>query len=441
MSDVATLYQKLDPLRPLEGGEDSLYVDWQRELDPETTDTKSRLVRAFTRNASPERPITRLLTGHKGSGKTTELNRVRRQLEEGREGKRVFVSTLFAQEWLDLEDLQPEDLVLQIVRQLVTDLADAGMPLGEKRFGEFFRSLWDKARGVRLEKAELGIHPLKFSFALQDFPTDRNEFRQVLRGQLPSVFDLVNTELIPAAREHVKQRGNYDDVLLIVDDLDKIPQKVLGNGRVTNHENLFLDNAATLRAITCSLLLTVPIELAYSPAQGRLRDDYGASIVTVPLISINDQEGKHNSSGENTMIEILGRRAQLAFDGDDAAGSPQDAVQRVFADEDLLRRIVRMSGGHVRGLLVLVSELLDWVEDLPITQTTVERYLPRAAKDLARALTPSDRELLTILASTGVAPENPRFWDLIRNHYVFAYESGDDEYWYGLNPLLREINL
>jgi hypothetical protein len=439
MSDIADLYRALDPLRPLEGSEDALYVDWQRELDPNATDTKSRLVRAFVRSASPDRPITRLLTGHKGSGKTTELNRVRRQLEEGGDGKRIFVSTLFAQRWLDLEDLQPEDLVLQIVRQLVADLADAGMPLGQKRFSEFFRSLWETTRSIRPDKAEINMQPLKFSFALHDFPTSRNEFREVLRGQLPNVFDLVNKELIPAARKHVKKKGNYDDILLIVDDLDKIPQKILGDGRVTNHENLFLDNAATLRAITCSLLLTIPIELAYSPAQGRLRDDYGASITTVPLISIADQEGNPNLVGEDAMIEILGRRARSACSGDSVETSK--AAARIFADDDLLRRIVRLSGGHVRGLLVLVTELLDWVETLPITGTTVDRYVPRAAKDLARALSQSDRDLLKDLNNKGEPPENPRFWDLVRNHYVFAYESGDEEYWYGLNPLLREIRL
>jgi hypothetical protein len=354
------------------------------------------------------------------------------------DGKRVFVSMLFAQRWLDLEDLQPEDLVLQIVRQLVADLADAGMPLGERRFGEFLRGVWDKVRGVRLDKAEINLQPLKFSFALQDFPSERAEFRSVLRGQLPTVFDLVNRELIPAAREHLRGAG-YDDLLLIVDDLDKIPQKVFADGRVTNHENLFLDNAGTLRAITCSLLLTVPIELAYSPAQGRLKDDYGASIVTVPLISIADRSGEPNPAGEDALIEILGRRAQRAFGVD--TGDAATCAQRIFGDEELLRRVLRLSGGHVRSLLVLVSELLDWVEELPVAAAIVDRYVPRAAKDLARALTKSDRELLTQLAQTGAQPEVARFWDLLRNQYAFAYESGDDEYWYGLNPLLRGIDL
>jgi len=223
MSGIVELYRELDPGRPLGADDDALYVDWQKRLDPGAVDVRARLARSFLRNASPEHPITRLLTGHRGSGKTTELNRVAKQLGEGDGAKRVFVSTLFAQQWLDIEDVQPEDLVLQVVRQLVADLTAAGMPLGRQQFKTLLGSIRDRLKGTRLETAEVGLDPLKFSFALQDFPTARGEFRDILRGQLPNVFDLVNNELMPPARKHLKAHG-YDDVLLIVDDLDKIPQ-------------------------------------------------------------------------------------------------------------------------------------------------------------------------------------------------------------------------
>jgi hypothetical protein len=439
VSDITALYRQLDPLQPLGADDHGIYVDWQRELDPEAVDVKSRLVRAFVRNATPEHPIVRLMTGHKGSGKTTELNRVSSQLNGGVDGKKVFVSTLFAQRWLDIEDVQPEDLVLQIVRQLVADLRDAGIDLGERRFTSFFRSVWERVQKARLETAEVGIDPLKFSFALKDFPTARDDFRGILRGQLPTVFDLVNNDLLPVARERLKEAHGYDDVLLIVDDLDKIPQKVLGDQGLTNHENLFLDNAATLRAINCSLLLTIPIELAYSPAQGRLRDDYGAAIVTVPLISIVDRDGKPIPQGEDALIEILGRRARRAFG--DEGGDAALAAGQVFADRELLLRVIRLLGGHVRGLLVMLTELLDWVENLPLGQETVDRYVTRAAKDLARGLFASDKEILGQVLRTRGPAEDPRFFDLLRNHYVFAYEAGADEYWYGLNPLMGEVEL
>jgi hypothetical protein len=88
MDVVAALYRELDPLQPL-AADDALYVDWQHELNPYGADVSSQLVRAFIRYASPERPIARLLTGHKGSGKTTELNRVASELCNGTRGKKV----------------------------------------------------------------------------------------------------------------------------------------------------------------------------------------------------------------------------------------------------------------------------------------------------------------------------------------------------------------
>jgi hypothetical protein len=253
------------------------------------------------------------------------------------------------------------------------------------------------------------------------------------------VFDLVNTELIPAARKHLRERWGYEDLLLIVEDTDKIPQKVLGDQRLTNHENLFLDNAATLRAINCSMLLTIPIELAYSPAQGRLRDEYGYSIVTVPLVSIMDREGREVVKGEEALIEILGKRASRAFgyEGDAAARSAEE----IFASPELLRRVIRLSGGHLRSLLVMLTEMLDWVDDLPIGPETVDRYVARAARDLARGLFADDKEVLQTVDRTKDAVADIRFFDLLRNHYVFAYEAGTEENWYGLNPLLRGVQL
>lgn len=439
MDEVTALYRELDPLRPLRGDEDGLYVDWQHQLDPGGRDAKSRLVSAFRRNASPERPITRMLTGHRGCGKTTELNRVRDALAGGDGGPKVFVSMLFADEWLDLEDVQPEDLVLQIVRQLSSDLSEAGVSLGEQKLKGFFGGLWERVKSAKLETADIGLDPLSFSFTLEHFPTARDEFRKILRGQLPTVFDLVNRDLLPAAREQLAEHG-FDDMLLVVDDLDRIPQKVLLEGGVTNHHSLFLDGSQALRAISCSLLITVPIELAYSPANARLRDVYGGAIHSVPLLPIAARDGSpiRAGEGEAALVEIVGRRARRAFGmtGSEAA----DCAARIFETEEVLCRVVQLSGGHLRSLLVIVSELLDWIDELPVSAATVDRYVTEAAHNLARALFPPDRELLAQVAVDGRSSEDPRFFELLRSMYLFAYRSevGD---WYGLNPLLREIEL
>ena len=438
MKAVAALYHELDPLRPLAADDDALYVDWQHALDPGGTNARSRLVRTFVRNASPERPVARLLTGHKGSGKTTELNRVASALCDGACGKKVFVSILRAQRWLDIQDVQPEDVILQMARQLIADLTDAGMGLGVQRLRVFFQSLWDRVRGSHLNSVDVGTDPLTFSFALNAFPTARQEFRELLRRQLPAVYDLVNRELLPKAREHLQAQG-FEDILLIVDDLDKIPQKVLTEQGLTNHENLFLNNAATLRAISCSLLMTVPIELAYSHAQGRLRDDYGGAIGTIPLITVQDRNRAPVAAGERALAEVIGRRTMVAFDK--SATDAAVAAQQIFASEADLKRVLRLSGGHLRSLLVMLTELLDRVDELPIPSATLEHYISRAARDMTRGLLPEGKDVLRAVGSTKEASSNPLFFDLLRNYYVFAYEGGDDGYWYDVNPLLNEITL
>jgi len=436
MDEVTALYRELDPLRPLTRDEDDLYVDWQRRLDPGGRDAKSRLVQTFRRNATPEHTITRLLTGHRGCGKTTELNRVRDTLSSGRGGaSKVFVSTLFAGDWLDLEDVQPEDLVLQIVRQLVADLSAAGVPLGAQKFKGFFASLFERAKGTRLEQAEVGIDPLKFSFKFEQFPAAREEFRELLRGQLRTVFDLVNGELLPAARRELALKG-FSDVLLIVDDLDRIPQRVLLDNGVTNHHSLFLDGSRELRAISCSMLLTVPLELAYSPANASLRNIYGSAMHALPLLPVMDRQGDPIEAGCDALIEIIGRRARQAFGS--AGSDPAACARRIFADEPLLRRVVQLSGGHLRSLLVIVSELLDWIDEMPIDAGTVDRYVTESARNFTRALLPSDRDLLRRVDADGRSVEHPRFFELLRNLYVFAYDADD---WYVLNPLLREVEL
>lgn len=437
MDDVTALYRELDPLRPLDADDDALYVDWQRQLDPEGRDAKSRLVQTFRRNATPQRTITRLLTGHRGCGKTTELNRVSDALSGGDGDSKMFVSMLFADQWLDLEDVQPEDLVLQIVRQLVADLSAVGVGFGEQKLKGFFASLLERVKDAKLQTVDVGLDPLSFSFKLEHFPTARDEFRQILQRQLPTIFKLVNEELLPAAREQLAKQG-YGDILLIVDDLDRIPQKVLLPGGVTNHHSLFLDGSTALRAISCSLLLTVPIELVYSPAQARLRDIYGGTIETVPLLPIIDRAGGPIEAGRDALIEIVGRRAQRAFGTADS--EPVVCAARIFENRELLRRVVALSGGHLRSLLVIVTELLDWVDDLPVQEATVDRYTRETAQNFARALFPPDRELLRQVSADGQSSEDPRFFELLRNMYLFAYRSGEGD-WYGLNPLLRETEL
>lgn len=321
VDSLTALSAQFDPLRALSADETDLYVDWQVKLDI-ADDVKRRLANSIARSPGP---IARLFTGHRGAGKTTELNRVRQRLQDGSvDGRRVFVSMLSAERWLDLNDVQPEDLVFQIVRQLVSDLKQAGFTIGESRL----RGALDSLRGffqrrVAPESVEVGVDPLRVSFRLEEFPaaSRRREFRELLAGLLPTIYDLTNTEILRQAREWLAapEHGGYAEIAIIVDQLDRIPRKPLHD--YTNHENLFLDHAGRLRALNCDVLYTIPIELAYSRACARLQDVYGGTILTLPAIPVRTRDGADFPEG----VAVARDRAPA---GDQGRRGPGGGVRR-----------------------------------------------------------------------------------------------------------------
>ena len=428
MDPLTSLSAQFDPLRPLGANETDLYVDWQERLDI-ADDVKIRLTNSIARSPGP---VTRLFTGHRGAGKTTELNRVRQRLEDGFGGRRVFVSMLFAEQWVHLDDVQPEDLVFQIVRQLVSDLKQVGFTFAEKSFRNALGGLRDFFRGrVAVEGAEVGIDPLSVSLRFESFPTARKEFRNLLQGLLPTIYDLTNTEILSKARAWLAapEHGGYADIAIIVDQLDRIPRKPI-NG-YTNHENLFLDHAGPLRALNCDVLYTIPIELAYSRAYARLQDVYGSAILALPAVPVSTRAGEEFPPGLMVLREIVRRRADKAGMG----------LDEVFTGPDLLDEVLRSSGGHIRGLFVMLQSILDRAAELPISRTITQRGLRRAAADLAVPLRKSDWELLArVHESHEQVGEDHGVWnEFLRDRFVLAYED-EDGHWYDRHPLLELVD-
>jgi hypothetical protein len=284
---LKALYGQFDPLRPLGADETWLYVDWQVDVGIE--DVKNTLVNAFVRGG--DQNVWRLFSGHRGVGKTTELLRVGERLAAGVGGTRFFVSMLQSEQWLDLDDIRAEDVAFQMIRQLVTDLIGRGgmsfMAAQAKGWG---RRIWEWAGQTGIQ---VGPDWLKLSFTLKDFPGKRDEFRDLLRGQLSSLFDNVNQGLLLPAREHLAKQGIDGGIVAIVDDLDKIPLRLVGDAQATtNHEQLFLHEGRLLRSLHCDVLYTIPIELAYSHAQNELVNSFGGRILSLPVIALRDKNGR-----------------------------------------------------------------------------------------------------------------------------------------------------
>lgn len=422
MADVITrLYQQFDPVRPLGAHEDNLYVDWQTRTGLE--DIKKTAVRSVL--LAGDQPTWTLVTGHRGVGKTTELRRMKTRLESGTGEQRHFVSMLAGEQWLDLQDIRAEDIVFQTVRQLVSDLSSsADVTFPRQQIQEWGKSVVDWLKSAQIDA---GSDWLKVSLTLKDFPAHRDDFRGLLRGQLPSLIDTVNDKLIRPARVELARKGIGGGIVVIVDDLDKIAPRIVSDSQqLTNQEQIFVHESKLLRSLDCDAIYSIPIELAYSHAQNDLTTTYGARPLHLPVIAQVDADGQPLAPGREALRDIYDRRVR-------AANADRE---RIFAEDALLEDLLLSTGGHVRSLSTGMREILRTADALPIGRELVEIAFKRLARDMRRGLEPGDLAVLTKVRETGAESDEPAFYRLLRSSYLLAYQDDACD-WYAPHPWLR----
>ena len=426
MDVLRALYGQFDPARPLEVEETDLYVNWQEEKALAPDDIKKLLARGIARS---EIPVCRMFTGHRGAGKTTELKRVKNMLEKGEAGRPMFVSLLEAEQWLDLQDVQAPDIIFQVVRQLVDDLSKAGFS-AQSKFAQFFSDIKDQlSRKVELQSVKVPTGFAELGLVLKEVPFARATLRELIEGRLPTIYQLINKEVLTEAREWLKESGRAADILVIVDELDRIPQKVINPQGLTNQRNIYLDHAAILRSLGCHVLYTVPIELAFSDAHLPLKAAYGCETLLLPLIPVSQRNGEDCADGIRALCRIVRERVAKA------GATPQ----QVFED-DVLEQLCRVSGGYIRSLFILLRSAIERCDRPPITREIADRTIRRQAIDLSLALQPKQRAALRAIHQSKAAfSDDPELWNLLLGNLMALPYEDKSGVWYDWNPLIAAV--
>jgi hypothetical protein len=425
--DFACLFERFDPAVPLEAG-DPAYVDWQAEVG--LTDVKRQLVNGVV--LMRDSYTHRLFTGLRGGGKTTELRKLQRYLQEKPDGQRYFVSFLDADDSLDLDDADPTDLVLSLVRQLVDDLREQGIPVSAgsrlKGFLESTREMLSAVpdAGIDLKLSDPG-GLVELSTALKRQPSVRRQVRQLLEGRLENLYDAINHEFLPAVKVELEKRG-FAGIVVIVDQLDRIPPDE------DRHRMVFWEGRGKLKALDCHVIYTAPIEYAYSRALPGLETEYG-EVLGLPLIPVTARDAEVRAQALRVTKEVALER--LAACGVE--------VQQLFEEPSLLDELIHLSGGHLRSLFLLVRTAIETSGlEAPLRRDHMEQVAERLAAKYLDPLELGEREVLVEVHRSKGRPVNEleleRFYDLLRDQYVFAYSTGGER-WYDWNPLLARSSL
>lgn len=380
--------------------------------------------------ADPARPDVKYFAGHLGIGKTSELLRLRKLLEE-----RAFtVVYVDVSRRLDVNDLRFSDLLALIADEALTQLRAAKVP-GFDAVSVKFGHLWSEFVTllganvtVRDATAETGFG--KVAVELKNNPSKRQAIRHAIEGIGTQLLDAINDELDKAVAAIRGQ--SRSGLVLIVDGLDKVQRREVDAHGKTTHDVLFVDRSTQLASLRAHCVYTIPISLIYSPRQAMLEEAFGEYNPPMPMIRLRpDDKGEvtADTPGMRVMAEMIDRRCEFAKLNRGEAFEPA-AVDR----------LCRASGGHPRHLMAFIQGACNETDRLPITFGDANKSINRYANSLFRQLPHDPDYLAKLKAFDRPRPNFPRdetHWQMLYLLHLFEYMNGQP--YYEVNPVFRDL--
>ncbi|HBQ99427.1 MAG TPA: hypothetical protein DD761_13100 [Cyanobacteria bacterium UBA11691] len=253
----------------------------------------------------PDEPTCNLFTGHIGCGKSTELLKLKAQLEEI-----GFYTIYFASsEDLELADVDIGDVLLAIARRISQGLEELQLPPAQGLRGLLTRTTDLLQTEFNLTEVEVGIPKSetlpqvgvkansegfslgvgigKITAKAKGDTQLRQKLNQFLGPQKNELIQAINKELIQPAIELLKQQ-NKQGLVIIVDNLDRIDATRKSWDR-PQQEYLFIDQAEFLQKFQCHMVYTMPLALRFCDEYGRLMARYPDSPKLLPMVRLKDK--------------------------------------------------------------------------------------------------------------------------------------------------------
>jgi hypothetical protein len=241
-----------------------------------------------------------------------------------------------------------------------------------------------------------------------------------LRGEVLQFFE----DGIKAVR---KARGDDAKVVLLFDSLEQIRGSLSNEQEVTHSvEVLFSTHLKLLEIPYVHVVYTVPPWLKFVLK--------GVDMIVLPCLRLwnNDSGRSECTSGGSALGSLVKKRF-----GD-------EGLHRFFGAASLARacKLIVLSGGHFRDLLLLLRETVLRTDALPVPEDAIDRaivrvrsnFLPISIED-AKWLAGIEHERATLLKTTDAVEAN-RLTRFLDTHVVLYLKNGTE--WYDVHPLVRD---
>ncbi|MEM9275659.1 MAG: ATP-binding protein [Cyanobacteria bacterium P01_F01_bin.143] len=403
-----------------------------------------------------------LFTGHIGCGKSTELLRLKAELETNGFHVVYFDSS----QDLEMGDVDVSDIFLAIARHvsesldqlihsqpktikdiitLVSKLLQTEIELtAETEIGKISATSQgklsfevgipgigkvslDQEEGISLVAPLIG----KINAKAKASPNLRNKLRGYLEPRTSSILEAINQELLEPGIIQLKQLGKKG-LVVIVDSLDKIDNTPKSWGR-SQQEYLFVDRGEQLRSLNCHLVYTMPLGLRFSNDFNTLKQRFLTTPLVLPMVSLKLRDQSPCPIGMQLLREMILARAFP----DLPPAERVTKITEIFDTEETLEHLCAMSGGHVRELLRLLNDSLKKQKGLPISRHTIEKVIAIYRNDQRLSVDENEWNLLRRVSQEKKVAGEQEYQTLIRSMFVYEYHHSEDpESWFDVNPIL-----
>lgn len=375
----------------------------------------------------------RVLCGHRGSGKSTEL----RRLKEWADYNGFLTIWIEVDVQLGMIALQFSDLYLLTVMEVEQAMQDIGAPLPPQSIRQVVRWFAEVSKEDReTTQSELSLEagmqlnaqiPLlgklfgKFCSAIKAGSQHAETVRQRLRNFPDTLIDHSN-ELLRIANETLQEHHRTHGLLLLFDNLDRYEAQQI--------DNALMRGASLMKRLACHVIFTIPIDLEYEPLSGPMQNAYGVSFV-LPMLALRRHQdswgervidSRYNENAVNTMLQALKQRL---------------VVDRLFEESGDATLLVKMSGGCVRDLLHLVTLAFQQAGE-KFSPAAVLAAIQQYRATFTRRLRSEDYERLAQIAHREPVPRDALTAQLLYHRFALEYTE-EGGIWIDVHPLVIEI--
>ena len=368
-----------------------------------------------------------LFTGQRGTGKSTELKRLKKRLEQL--GAVVFYVDL-SEFMLLTKEVEVSDFLVSVAGAMSEQVEAryGGSPGGSSYWHRLTNFLETK---VEFKEVGLKLPGIDIKAALKSDPDFKRRVQEAARGHVAQLVQDAHGFLAEAVGYVRQQEGEADrKVVLLVDSVERI--RGVGSEAMAVYEsvrNLFFGYAEALKVPLLHIVYTIPPYLSVLAAGAGTLMGGAVARRLVSTHIFKDRSREADPDGLNLLRLVIATR--------------YPSWSKLF-EQTAIDKLAMSSGGDLREFFRLIRLCLPAVRDDSQLPLTVEAVKP--AENAARnEMLPIPADHLTWLKRITLTHDTcldkdadlPTLAHFLDNRLVLNYRNGGD--WYDVHPLLREV--